>query len=80
MTPENLVPFISSYVWPVVLAWNAYLFGAYMKQERDLAAHKLFVAENYISKRDLEKMFSSFEERIDERLSLLQQVISNKGE
>jgi len=64
--------FIARFVWPAVLAWNVFLF-------RTLMNLRLKIAEEYTSKRDLEKMFSGFEARLEtrlnERFSLFEQII-----
>ena len=73
--------FIARYVWPAVLAWNVYLFRCLdsirsRKSDEKLALveFKLFVAENYTSKQDLQEIFSRFEQRFMERLELSEKI------
>jgi hypothetical protein len=68
------------WIWPVILGWNIYLFNADLAHERALAQHRLFAAENYADKKDLEKMFIRLEERLDKRFTLLEQRIMLKEE
>ncbi|VVS90784.1 hypothetical protein [Desulfoluna spongiiphila] len=73
--------FIARYLWPAVLAWNVYLFrsqDALRVHQSDeklaLVEFKLFVAENYTSKQDLQDIFSRFEQRFMERLELSEKI------
>lgn len=73
--------FLARYVWPAVLAWNVYLFRCldsirFRESDEKLALveFKLFVAENYTSKQDLQDIFSRFEQRFMERLELSEKI------
>lgn len=66
------------FVWPPLLAWNVYLHREIQKSRSEIqsgkdavAALRLHVAEHYTGKKDLEKMFSDFEQRIDRRIDQL---------
>lgn len=78
MTFPEALEFFARYVWPFLLAWNVYLFRQVYQCRRDMYEYKLYVATNFTSKRDLEKMFSDFEARIDKRLDQFSQTISTK--
>ncbi|VFQ42389.1 hypothetical protein [Desulfoluna butyratoxydans] len=71
--------FIARYLWPAVLAWNIYLFRKEQANELAIVNLRLYISENYTSKRDLEKMFSDFENRLEtrlnERFSMFEQII-----
>lgn len=59
------------YIWPPLLAWNVYLHRVGQKNKEAVAEMRLHIAENYSGKRDLEKMFGDFEQRIDRRIDQL---------
>ncbi|GFM37732.1 hypothetical protein [Desulfovibrio psychrotolerans] len=70
--------FFARFIWPPLLAWNIYLHREIQKSNADIqkgkdaiGALRLHVAENYAGKKDLEKMFSDFEQRIDKRIDQL---------
>jgi len=70
--------FFAKFIWPPLLAWNVYLHRSIQKSNEEIqkgkdavAALRLHVAEHYAGKKDLEKMFSDFERRIEGRIDQL---------
>lgn len=61
--------FFARFLWPVLLAWNVYLFRRTSENRDDLNAFRLHVAEKYTCKADIQKMFDDLEERLDQRLN-----------
>lgn len=58
------------YVWPMILAWNIFLFKGQQDARKEIQAYKLYVAQNYTSKADLQNMFTDFEKRFNEKLEM----------
>lgn len=69
MTFSEAVDYFLRYLWPLLLAWNVYLYRRTQANKDDLFGFRLHVAENYTSKEDLKEMLSALEERIDKRLN-----------
>lgn len=78
MDAAEIFEWIARYVWPFVLMWNVYLFQYAQTSRRELQDFKLYVARNYTSKQDLEKMLAGFEDRFDKRFEQLFQLINTK--
>lgn len=68
MSILDALEFFARFLWPVLLAWNVYLYRQIQTNNRALFEFRLAVARDYMSKRDLEKMFDDWERRIDIRL------------
>lgn len=78
MDAAEIFEWIARYVWPFVLMWNVYLFQYAQASRSQLQDFKLYVARNYTSKQDLEKMLAGFEDRFDKRFEQLFQLINTK--
>jgi hypothetical protein len=63
--------FFARFVWPLVLAWNIFLYRSSNKNKEALNAFQLEVAKDYASKKDLEKLFSDFETRFNKQIEQL---------
>lgn len=72
----DALEFFARFVWPLLLAWNIYLFKQNQGTRDHLLKFQLHVAENYIAKADLEKMMGGFEKRFDKRFDQLFQLIN----
>jgi hypothetical protein len=70
--------FFARYIWPLLLAWNVYLWRCTQRNWRDLYCFRLHVAENFAAKRDLEKLLTDFEARIDKRFDQLISTLNIK--
>lgn len=68
MTFAEALSFFGRYIWPVLLAWNVYLYRQIQATNRATYEYRLAMAKDYASKRDLEKMFDDFEKRLEKRL------------
>ncbi|MEZ6853129.1 hypothetical protein [Halodesulfovibrio aestuarii] len=78
MDAAEIFEWIARYVWPFVLMWNVYLFQYAQTSRNQLQEFKLYVARNYTSKQDLEKMLAGFEDRFEKRFEQLFQLINTK--
>ncbi len=58
------------YAWPLIVAWNIFLFQKMETQEKCIADYKIYVAENYLSKSDLERMFQKLEDNLKDKIEL----------
>ncbi|WP_419174404.1 hypothetical protein [Desulfosediminicola sp.] len=70
MDGQDLLVIFLRYLWPFIVAWNVYLHRQDRNREKALSDYKLYVAQNYMSKTDLENMFEKFERSMDEKLRL----------
>ncbi len=52
-----------------LIGWNSYLFQQTLNNRDALFRFRLYVAEHYTSKSDLEKLLSGMEARLEQRLS-----------
>ena len=68
MTVSEAREMFLKYLWPVLLAWNIFLYQQIQASNSVMYEFRLEVARNYTSKRDLEKLFDDFERRMDKRL------------
>ena len=68
MTVTEALTIFARYIWPVMLAWNIYLYRQIQANRRDMYEYRIAMARDYTSKRDFEKMFDDFERRLDKRL------------
>lgn len=78
MTIADALTFFARYVWPVMLAWNIYLWRQIQANQRDMYEYRLAMTKDYASKRDLEKMFADFEHRLDKRLEQIVTICGPK--
>lgn len=58
------------YIWPLILVWNIFLFQNQLETRQEIQAYKLYVAQSYTSKADLQNMFTDFEKRFNEKLEI----------
>jgi len=78
MTFMEAAEFFARFVWPLVLAWNVFLYRSLNKNKDDMYEFRLHVAENYASKKDLEKLFSDFETRFNKQIEQLNSALQRK--
>jgi hypothetical protein len=78
MSLADVLIFFGRYLWPLLLAWNIYLYRQIQSNQRSTFEDRLAMARDYASKRDLEKMFEAMESRIDTRLEQLFCLFQNK--
>lgn len=71
MNLKDFLEITARFVWPVALLVCGALYGATESNKENLYEFKLYVAENYTSKEDLQTMFSQLEDNIDKRLETL---------
>jgi len=71
MTFKEFLELVARFVWPVVLIASGFLFQSTQANKENLYEFRLYVAENYTSKEDLQTMFSQLETNIDKRLETL---------
>ncbi|GAB6177962.1 hypothetical protein JCM16814_28530 [Desulfobaculum senezii] len=78
MTWPEIMELFARHVWPFLILWNCYLFQVAQTSQTRLQNFQLYVARNYTSKQDLEKMLEGFEDRFDKRFEQLFQLINTK--
>ena len=71
MTLKNFMEITARFIWPLALLVSATLYGATESNKENLYEFRLYVAEHYTSKEDLQTMFSQLETNIDKRLETL---------
>lgn len=66
--------------FPLIIAWNTYLFSLCNRNKDALHRFQLHVAENFTSKSDLQKMIDDMEVRLEKQLSTFLKTIHNRPE
>ena len=54
---------------PFLITWNIFLFNKSQTNQEELHNFELYVAQNYTSKADLEKMIDDMEGRLEKQLN-----------
>ena len=57
-TFADALEFFARYVWPLLLAWNVYLYRQIQANKAELFEFKLSVIRDYTAKRDLDRIFA----------------------
>ena len=83
MKLEQLLEVFGQYVWPLLVGAFLYLHRMGRRNERDIAAFKVHVAENYNNKKELGKLFNDLRQHFDTRIEDVKKTITltaNKAE
>ena len=80
MKLEQLLEVFGQYVWPLLVGAFLYLHRMGRMNERDIAAFKVHVAENYNNKKELGKLFNDLRQHFDTRIEDVKQLIIKRGQ
>ena len=80
MKLEQLLEVFGQYVWPLLVGAFLYLHRMGRRNERDIAAFKVHVAENYHNKKELGKLFNDLRQHFDTRIEDVKQLIIKRGQ
>lgn len=76
MSWREVLELFARYLWPVLLAWNIHVYSLVQTNREEHQGFRLYVAQTYIAKADLEKMLGGFEKRFDKRFDQLFELIN----
>ena len=80
MTLEQVMTFFGTYVWPLLVGAYLYLHRMGRRKEREIAAFKVYIAENYNNKKELKNLFDDLQRHFDTRIEDVKQLIIKKGQ
>ena len=80
MTLEQVMTFFGTYVWPLLVGAYLYLHRMGRRNEREIAAFKVYIAENYNNKKELKNLFDDLQRHFDTRIEDVKQLIIKEGQ
>ena len=80
MTLEQVMTFFGTYVWPLLVGAYLYLHRMGRRNECEIAAFKVYIAENYNNKKELKNLFDDLQRHFDTRIEDVKQLIIKKGQ